>query len=374
MILAAVLLGLAHPSLPGHPGSVSQSQVVVEGAEVRVVFAFQTLTLEEELRLDRDGDAELSPSELEAARATIEGYLLEHFRVLDAGRGHAPLAGRVEALATTRRAEPRDEQWIEARLAFTAEDALADVAVELDAFRGMNPGHLDYASLVWNGHAPAYYGFGLGVERWDFDTPAERRPGVARDFLRRGAAGVAAGPEALLLLCAVLLAGARGRGAWTAAAVLVAAVVAGIAWGALAPWVPPRSFLGLAGSLASAYVACDALLRSTPRTALPEAGLFGAVIGLFVGVGERTVLADEPLAWTAGGSLLLGAVGVLVLAAIVAPVALGLVGRVAARGGGAGGDDGAPRWLVEHPARTLLLVAVAAVAFWRFAARAGFLP
>lgn len=369
MALPQLLAGLFLLGAAVHPNSVSQSILVVDGAEVRVEFAFQTLTLVEELGLDRDGDGELDDAELGAARPLIGDYVLEHFRVLDPTRDDARLPGEVLSITTARRAEPMDEQWVTTDLRFSAPAPLEDVAVEFDPFRQMNAAHLDFASLEWNGAPLAYFGFGLGEDRWDFDTPAERRPGVIRAFLRRGRDSLLGEPEALVLLTALLLAGAGGRAAWWAAGLLVVFHAAGLAWGALAPWTPPRSFLGLAGSLSAAYLACDTLLRSVPRLAWLEASLFGVALGIHAGMEGSRAVADEPMTSVALGAWVAATAGGLALAAAL------LIGLFALVPGERRGEvaDGAPAWLAARPMRVVLCLAVAAVGFWRFADRAGFL-
>jgi len=370
-MLAALLLACA---AAGHPNSISRSRIEVDGARARVELAVQALTLIEEQGGDADGDLLLDDGELAAARPGIETYVLDHLALYTGGvpeTGGRRAAGAVTGL----RAEldppsggqfPMLGQWVFLELAYQAAEPFQDLAVRFELFEVMNSLHLDYATLVWNGEEPQTFVFALGSRTWEHEPWSRRRPRVLRAFLARGARDAACGPDAPLLLAALLCASPRRRAALWAALLSVLGFALGLPAGALAHLPLPAGFAPLAAALSAAYVATDALLRRAPRVPWLEAGAFGLVVGLAAGQAAAGDVRDEPLSRAAALGLELGAAPAVLLIALLAYALLAALpgDRTAA---------GAEPWLAPKSVRRAALLLTAAAGFALFAARAGFL-
>ncbi len=264
-----------------HPASLSQSRVVVAGAEARAELRFQTLSLIEALpALDRSGDLELDLDELAAGRAVLERYLADHYRLarLDGEREEA-LPGTVETLALAA-ARENDLQWMNATLAFRAAGTLEVLAIESLLFREQNPWHRDLCRVVWNGELEVLHVFEEGDVRWRFEPARVRRPGVLATFFRVGVEHILQGWDHLAFLLALIVGSRRVKtlvGVVTAFTLAHSITLALAATGVIDL---PSRFVEIAIALSIAYVACENLLRREARNPWIEAFGFGLLHGL----------------------------------------------------------------------------------------------
>lgn len=367
-VLAAALL------VRGHPDSLSQSRIRVEGARATLELRFQALSLlDERPELDRDGDRLLSAAEAEQARAPLEDYLAEAFRLLRVeGEHEEPLSGRLEALT------PQDPaalgalelQNVDARLVFEAPAALSVFVVEMRLFQQTNPWHKDYCTVAWNAEEPVRHVFEGGEPRWRFEPGSVRRPGVFAVFVGLGIDHILGGFDHQAFLLALLVASRRVR---TLLGVVTAFTLAHSLTLALAAlgWVEvPARFVELAIALSIAYVACDTLLRKDARNPWLEAFFFGLLHGLGFAGFLKDQLTGEPLLLTAlvgfNAGVELGQLALVALCLLVFALLFRAHRRAVKEGRTAG--------LVPARARHFVSILVALCGFYWFGERAGWLP
>jgi len=367
-VLSAALL------VRGHPDSLSQSRIRVEGSRATLELRFQALSLlDERPELDRDGDRLLDANEAEGARAEVQAYLLDAFRLLSVeGEREQLLAGRMEALVPQAPAAigALELQNVDARLVYDAPAALGVFDVEMRLFQQTNPWHKDYCTVSWNAEEPVRHVFEGGVPRWRFEPGGVRRPGVFAVFVRLGVDHIRTGFDHQAFLLALLVASRRVR---TLLGVVTAFTVAHSLTLALAAvgWVDvPARFVELAIALSIAYVACDTLLRKQARNPWLEAFLFGLLHGLGFAGFLKEQLTGEPLLLTALVGFNVGVeLGQLALVGLCVLV-LALLFRAHRRRVRADPSAG----IVPLLARNFVSILVALCGFYWFVERAGWLP
>lgn len=168
MLLAGLSFLLA---LGPHSDSLSSSEVLIAGHEAHVRVLVQLPSLEEVLPgLDANGDGVIDRGEFAARADEARDYLEQHYRLwVDVSRELE--GGRVlEHLGTT-------VEWIppQARLALgeldggaqlrfyvSSEEPIRDLVLEVTLFHTTSPGHVDQATVIWQGGARE--GFGLTSE------------------------------------------------------------------------------------------------------------------------------------------------------------------------------------------------------------------
>ena len=173
--MIAALLCVVGACAARHPDSHSSSRVVVAGARVEVEILCQTRSLAETLHVDADGDERLDAAEFEQARALVTAYLREHYRVEPVGAASFWATGAALEIAASG-AGSLDEQRVLARFTFEARGEFAGLVIHADLFAETNPYHRDSATLLWNDDEPQSWLFGEGVDTWNFEPAAMRRP------------------------------------------------------------------------------------------------------------------------------------------------------------------------------------------------------
>jgi hydrogenase/urease accessory protein HupE len=377
----SLVLAFVPLAASGHPESLSKSEIRIDGARASVALRFQALSLiEVRPELDANRDTQLDAGELAAGREAIEGYLLAGFRLLALeGEREAPLAGRLLEIVAQDPAELSafELQNLDARLEFDAAAPLERAIVETKLFLETNPWHRDYCTLTWNEDEPVPHTFSASEPRWVFEPAHVRRPSVLTTFIGLGVTHILgnlehplAGSDHLAFLLALLVASKRLR---TLLGVVTSFTVAHsitLALAALGVVHVPSRFVELAIALSIAYVACDTLLRHSPRNPWLEAFLFGLLHGLGFAGFLSEALANEPLIVTA----LLGFnLGVEIGQLSFVLVCVGLVVLVFRAHRRRAAQDSA-LGLVPAPVRTVVSAAVALAGFYWFFERAGWLP
>jgi hypothetical protein len=347
---------------------------VLAGSEATLAIRFQALSLVEvDPAVDLDADGLLAPRELDAARASIAGYLARRYRLFERG---TELAGELEGLAF---AESPDRtpgyQWLEARFRYRAAAPLETLEIDCRLFLEASPFHRDLTRVVHGDDPPAEHVFTAESPRWTFESARVRRPGVLGLFLRLGVEHILTGYDHLAFVLVLLLAVPRWRG--LLAVVTAFTVAHSITLGAVAVdpggWLDrvPDRFVELAIALSIAYVASGNVLAKEPHTPWIEAFGFGLLHGLGFASFLGEVLAGEPLVVSAllgfnlgvelGQLAVVGALGLLLLPSTIRR-------RRAARAQGAPVPGLAPRWLRRWASAAVTLLALV----W-FAERAGWI-
>ena len=289
-MIAGVLGVAVLTALLLHPDSRSSSQITVDGARVSVVLHCQARSLVEALDIDPNRDGALVPRELEAARESVERYLLDRYRLYAeyAGESSTPLSGRVTELSVLPLSSGFSEPWVRTTMVFEHAHALEGLWVRVRLFRKENPLHRDEAQLLWNDRPPARFSFGEHGELWSVD-PLElpERRGVFA-WVREGIGHILGGPDHLAFVGALLLAVGSLR---ALAGVVTAFTVAhSLTLGlAVLGWVrAPGLMIELAIALSISYVALLNLISPRPSSRWLEAFVFGLVHGF----GFATFLGD----------------------------------------------------------------------------------
>jgi len=379
MVVPGLLLLLASLAAGGHPDSQSRSELVVEGARARLTLRFQSLSAIEVLEgLDRDGDLALSAEELGAGRERLGDYLVRSWRLL--APDGSPLApGVVESLALLERAleGPLAMQWLEARVRFEAPAPIEVFTVESRLFLERNPFHRDIAEIVWNGEPPVHVLFLGDRPRFSFEPNAVRRPGVLRLFLELGFRHILEGYDHLAFLLALLVAAPRLRSLLGVVTAFTVAHSVTLAWSALDPGgllsaIPDR-LVELAIALSIAYVATENLLRRAPHNAWIEAFAFGLLHGLGFAGFLGQALAGESLVVTALFGFNLGVEAGQLLVVIALALVFTLFRRRRPHEAGSESESPAPAALVPVWFRQASSAAVAVLALYWFASRAGWI-
>ena len=377
-----VLVSLA--LLGAHPDSLSRSKLVVEGASAELTIRFQTLSAIEILtELDQDGDDELSQRELDDGRELLGTYLTEHWRLL-VGDAETPLVGTPEefTLLSDALAGPFELQWMEARIRFVGPAPIDVFTVESRLFQEENPFHRDLVEMTWNGEEPVRVLFQADRPRFRYEPAHVRRPGVFSFFLELGFLHILEGYDHLAFLLALLVAAPRLRSLIGVVTAFTVAHSITLGWSALDPGgllsAVPGRLVELAIALSIAYVACENLLRSEPRTRWKEAFCFGLLHGLGFAGFLADALAGESLVVTALFGFNLGVEAGQLLVVLAAAAVFAVLGRRSAGDRQAPGEADAPeappRGLVPAWFRIGSSAVVAVVALYWFAERAGWLP
>ncbi len=376
---AMLLVPASRPGAEGrvHPDSMSRTRVVVEGSSVRVSMRLQSLSLIELMpRLDLDRDGVYSEAELGAGSDAIGSYLLGRWQLFVGAGDGAPLEGRVTrlALAPDERESPFDFQWMEAQFEFEAANDLETFAIESRLFLEANPYHRDFVSVFWHDEPEVRALLRADQPRFLFEPENVRRPGVFGFFARLGFAHILEGYDHLAFLLMLLVAAPRMRSLLGVVTAFTVAHSITLGFAALDPEgflgsIPSR-FVELAIALSIAYVACENLLRDKARVAWIEAFAFGLLHGLGFAGFLGDALAGESLVVTALFGFNLGVeAGQLAVVSGLALVFVALAKLPRAQIARGEGDG-----LVTRRLRKLSSVAVAIVAFYWFAERAGWTP
>ena len=365
--MIAILMCLLAGFVGRHPESHSSSRVTVTGTRVELELLCQTRSLAETLAVDSDGDERLDAAEFERARAVVLPYLRGHYRIET--NGTATLAPVGEALVIAPDdTGTLDEQRVLARFTFDAQGAFTGLVIHADLFVETNPYHRDTASVAWNDDEPQTWLFGEGVDTWNFEPAAVRRPSVFAGYVRLGFEHILSGYDHIAFLIALIVVARGLRSMLGVITAFAAAHSITLACAALGVLDPPSRLVEMAIALSIAYVAIENMVLRKPAARWVEAFLFGLVHGLgFAGfLGESLIY--EPLKTTAlvgfncGVELgQLSVVGVLAL----------LVGTLPGDRNFEGDPRAwfAPRWLRLAASSLVALLGLA----W-FADRAGWLP
>jgi hydrogenase/urease accessory protein HupE len=299
-MLACLLLCLAPLAAP-HPNSHSSTRVIVEGRRIEVQLRCQSQSLSESIQdLDPNRDLQLSAAELDAGRAAIASYLLAHYELFTDGVGSAPLSGKLLDMSTSMASDSAfAEQLLDARFEFTPERDLAHLSIRCTLFLETNAFHRDNATIVWNGEDPASWLFGEGVETWNFEPAAARRPGVLWSYIELGIEHIATGYDHIAFLIALLVAARRLRSIVGVVTAFTVAHSVTLACAALGKVNVPSRLVEMAVALSIAYVAAENLLFRRPATRWIEAFGFGLIHGLGFASAIGESLASEPLKITA---------------------------------------------------------------------------
>ncbi len=281
-----------------HPLSVSSSRVVVDGARVDVAIRCQSLTLQESLSVDTDGDRRVSAGELAAARGVIERYLLAHYRLsadLSAEALSAPLAG---CLVACRLLEGRaiealpSESLVEFELRFDAPSAPRGLKLDLDVFRESDALHRDHTQIVWNGAEPEARVLWVEDPTWNF-VPSEAPRGVLASYVSLGIEHILTGWDHIAFVIALVVASRSLRsvlGVVTAFTIAHSITLALASLGVVrvSPWIVEPA---IAASIA--FVGISNVVSRRTRSLWPEAFGFGLVHGLGFAGSIAETLASE---------------------------------------------------------------------------------
>lgn len=366
-LLAALALVLAGT----HPQSQSTSRISVAGASVRLGLRCQAAALIEAVSGDADGDGRLDAAELATARATVEVYVTQRYRLTALGGGSAQssVALALASLSPVPAADaPPGEPWVEIELGATLPEPPRALRAEVELFLEANPLHRDTATVLWNDEAPRVFVAGPEASGWMFEPAARRRPSVVASFVREGALHILHGADHLAFLLALLLASRRLASLAATVTAFTAAHSLTLALAALDVLRVPARPVELAIALSIVYVALENVLAPRSSARWVEAFAFGLVHG----VGFASFLAQSLVAEPLRRSALLGFnLGVeLGQLAVVVPLAL-LLRLLPGRRPRA--PEGAARALAPTWARIAGSLVLAAVGLAWFADRAGWL-
>jgi hypothetical protein len=339
---AAALLvpgaGLPSGNSFSHPNSLSASRVDVRGARVALALEVQVLSLAEVLPgFDEDLDGRVSAERIAEDAARIGAYVAEHYRLHASFPASVAVGSGAQAVnvdmwtqlaptgsAAVREAALREglfgelEQYVRVDLVYEAPSTFDALSVEVDLFTDTSPEHRDLCVVVWNSVELAAFDL-AGHERRVVSASAAALARGRAPFLRyleqvtgarapaapSAARGVEAAPsdargrrhfewELLLLSALVALTARTSRAGLGAVAQVALAGVVGLVASRFVP-VDPRvvRIATMAAPHSLAYLGCDGLLASTTRTRLMEATVFGALLGLALGLRYMPELARE---------------------------------------------------------------------------------
>ncbi|MEX1025244.1 MAG: hypothetical protein WD226_09220, partial [Planctomycetota bacterium] len=265
-----------------HPDSESSSVLVVEGRTATWQHRIQVASLSDALPgIDYDYDGELSAAELRDARAALERYVGEHWRIVV---DEAPATSTLLQLAPS---EVAGYVVLERRLVATR--SLRRFELVVDPFAEKDPWHRSLVEVRFGDRPPWPVAFGAGVTRREVVAPELRRRFTFLDFAARGARRAFVLPHFAALLGLALVRGASLR---TAAAFLGAVVLAGAA--SLLGFTAPLPFTALFVPGAVVLLAGEMLLTKEPfcrAWTVPALGA-GAALALAAALAPYPVTSD----------------------------------------------------------------------------------
>ena len=358
----SVLLALGL-SLGPHPGSLSRSEVLVTGTEVRHGFRFQALTLIETLPFDLDANLVLDEAELGMGQRELEAYIAEHYRLYAPG-SEQPLEGEVVRVQAFIEGPPQlpTSAWIEVERSFPLERELAGLRVEESLFEDSNPQHIEFLTVAWEGQVGLDQVFQYDHSSHEFEPSGEVQHGPLRAFLELGVDHILTGYDHLLFLLALLVAAPPLRAlAWTITAFTAAHSIT-LALAALEVVTLPGRFVEIAIALSIAYVAAENLLRLEKRSLWLEALVFGLLHGLgFAGFLGEALRGEDDLVVPLIGFNLGVELGQLLF---VVPLALLLRGLTLALRSRSEEEGPPPRLVPERLGLALSALIVLAGLYW----------
>ena len=379
MPLAPLLALLLAAAPPLHPNSLSSSKVTVTGSRVHVELRCQAQSVLEVLgpETDADRNALLSQAELDAVRAGLGDYLLEHYVLrVDSGgllTGGTALAGRLTELRPGE-IEPDvfgEQQWIEASLDFEHAEPIPDLLLQVTIFQDVSPDHKDLCELSFNDEPRVEALFWTGESDRFYQPTTAPRAVPLLDWVRMGIGHILSGWDHLAFLLGLLVA---AGGLASLLGVITAFTLAHSVTLALAALdvvqVPSRPVeMIIAASIV--WVGIADLFQKVPHARWKEAFGFGLVHGLGFAGFLAEALANEPrrLVPLVGFNLGVEAGQLLVVLAVVALLYLARLLTRAASGAAPAADG--PRWLAPRPVRLATAAGVAAAGLYWFAERAG---
>ncbi|HJO26903.1 MAG TPA: HupE/UreJ family protein [Planctomycetota bacterium] len=320
-----------------HADSLSASRISVEAERITVSLITQGVSWLEVLpTLDPDGDASITPTDLARERASMAGYLAQHYRLSADLRILTGQLGTLELeVAEEASIFGPARELILIEVEFPRPDHITELSVEVDLFLRDSPRHRDFSEILWDGrrHGDAQFswdtrrasfaapppgepapqagaapagpgGPGAGAPRAD-GAPAPRASGPSSPkasgaqaplaggagakghsalgfsaFLRLGIEHILSGWDHLAFLLALLLSARSLRSVLWLVTAFSAAHSLTLALAALGHISLPSGLVECAIALSIALVAAENLWLGTGRSLWPEAFTFGLLHGL----------------------------------------------------------------------------------------------
>jgi hypothetical protein len=310
---AALAVGFLAARAEAHEVGLSRGEYVVEGASLRVEIVFaRKEVIGLVAGLDADHDGALTPAELSAGRASIEGALVGRLRVKGDG---APCPGTID------RADLAEQDGVSVHAVYRCPRRPKKLTVDLAFLDDLAFGHrhlgrasagsvvidqvLSQRSPSLSIDVPVHDGGSAGSA--DYDAPRASGDGGPSP-LRRGARHVLSHPAGAAFLLALFTTCGGRRAALLAAAAFTGAAALGLGLGARGVFVPDPRALTAAIALSVVYAGLEAMGAPDGtarwRVALP----FGVVHGLWCAAGYQASGEGGIGAFGAGAALALVAV------------------------------------------------------------------
>ena len=136
-----------------HADSLSASRISVEAERITVSLITQGVSWLEVLpTLDPDGDASITPTDLARERASMAGYLAQHYRLSADLRILTGQLGTLELeVAEEASIFGPARELILIEVEFPRPDHITELSVEVDLFLRDSPRHRDFSEILWDG-------------------------------------------------------------------------------------------------------------------------------------------------------------------------------------------------------------------------------
>jgi hypothetical protein len=299
-ILPLALCALARA--PVHPDSMSSSELVVDGAQARLLVRCQMLSLLEVLpQLDADGDGSVVDADVDRHADAIAEYVGEHY-LLRTGTDREHAGGAALELSPdsvepwkNHDLAPRLRDWVEVRFHATSPVPIRDVLVESSLFLVTSPQHMDITTVRWVASGAS------GVLVLDAAHPRERFDPEGRGafgvFVKLGWGHILGGWDHLAFVLVLVLGSRRLRSLVSVVTAFTVAHSITLACASLG-WIDLSQHAHLieaAIALSIAYVAADNLMREDRRRShAREAFVFGLIHGLgFAGFLRESLVNEQ---------------------------------------------------------------------------------
>ena len=274
-------------TLAAHALSASYAQFIVRESTVAAVIRLPIDDIDLLLRLDADLDAQVSPMELEAARARLQDYFAKHLQVRADGVRLTMTIGRLSLWR-----DPARSQYLEAECADTAGRTIEAVSIQSDFLVELYPAHKTLGEMQIAGRREQFVFDAHHV--YEGRAAAGRAWATLSSFVRLGIEHIFTGYDHILFLFGLLLVGTGLRNLVAVVTSFTVAHSATLALATLGVVTPVPWTIEAAIALSIAYIGIENLFVPNPRYRWKISFLFGLVHGF----GFATVLRDMHLAQT----------------------------------------------------------------------------
>lgn len=195
--LCALLLWLPGSAI-AHVANESYLTLQIQGAQLDGDWKIKLGDLGTALKLDADGDGEITASEIESSRADIEQYLGSHLRLLSGG---VELGTRYERLLF---GSQNGEDYLVSRLHAVAAGDIHRLDIDYRLFAGLAPNHSSHLRIVWPGDriSTAVLSAGGGLQTF---SEAKASSGGLPEFVLQGIWHIWIGYDHILFLLVLLI-------------------------------------------------------------------------------------------------------------------------------------------------------------------------